>query len=283
MLYRNALLLSWLAPTSSSERAPLGRAVVQLDLANCLTVESALSLSHPRARDDVGAAAARDQDLRSAGESEPLVESLVPFWMVYGDGVERLACESLVERQRWIGRIWYDADFFYSVQTLMFLFHVSGRPSTARRHLLYPETHRSHPPTDLVRQLGRSAQSCPWIRVPVHPQLAAVLQLVVGAPFSFQLLQTFPKWMIYTRQTLITIVQAVHHQARSQARRVGNMSLFQTFLRRRRAPRSGRLNVRPSLCPAIMTELSTIRLSTGRTMSTQAILALSPDAVRVLD
>ncbi|KAE9405524.1 hypothetical protein BT96DRAFT_326893 [Gymnopus androsaceus JB14] len=34
------------------------------------------------------------------------MESLVPFWMVYGDGVERLACESLVDRQRWIGWIW---------------------------------------------------------------------------------------------------------------------------------------------------------------------------------
>ncbi|KAL0574078.1 hypothetical protein V5O48_007887, partial [Marasmius crinis-equi] len=108
LLYRNTLLLSWIAPTSSGERAPMGRAVVQLDLMNCLTVESALSLGHPRARDDVGAVAARQQDSasRPRGDSDGLVESLVPFWMVYGDGVERLACESLVERQRWIGRIW---------------------------------------------------------------------------------------------------------------------------------------------------------------------------------
>ncbi|KAK1227533.1 hypothetical protein PQX77_009440 [Marasmius sp. AFHP31] len=108
LLFRNTLLLSWIAPTSAGERAPMGRAVVQLDLMNCLTVESALSLSHPRARDDVGAIAAREQDAasRSRGESDAMVDSLVPFWMVYGDGVERLACESLVERQRWIGRIW---------------------------------------------------------------------------------------------------------------------------------------------------------------------------------
>jgi len=87
----------------------MGRAVVQLDLVNCLTVESALSLNHPRARDDVGAVAAREQDaitrMGGSGE-ESLLESLVPFWMVYGDGVERLACESLVQRQQWIGRIW---------------------------------------------------------------------------------------------------------------------------------------------------------------------------------
>lgn len=111
LLYRHTLLLSWLAPSapslpgSSTGRAPLGRAVVQLDLVNCFAVESALSLSHPRARDDVGAIAAREQDALSQSELG-LVESLVPFWMVYGDGVERLACDSLVQRLRWIERIW---------------------------------------------------------------------------------------------------------------------------------------------------------------------------------
>lgn len=74
LLYRHTLLLSWLAPStpsppgSSTGRAPLGRAVVQLDLVNCFAVESALSLSHPRAQDDVGAIAAREQDaLSNAG------------------------------------------------------------------------------------------------------------------------------------------------------------------------------------------------------------------------
>lgn len=101
----------WLAPSapslpgSSTGRAPLGRAVVQLDLVNCFAVESALSLSHPCARDDVGEIAAREQDALSQSELG-LVESLVPFWMVYGDGVERLACDSLVQRLRWIERIW---------------------------------------------------------------------------------------------------------------------------------------------------------------------------------
>jgi hypothetical protein len=67
-------------------------------------VESALSLGHPRARDDIGAIAARDQD---ALQGKNLVETLVPFQMVYADGIERLACESLVERQRWVNRLWY--------------------------------------------------------------------------------------------------------------------------------------------------------------------------------
>ncbi|KAJ3911506.1 hypothetical protein F5877DRAFT_85875 [Lentinula edodes] len=96
LLYCHTLLLSWLAPTTqsvpgpSTGRAPLGRAVVQLDLVNCFAVESALSLSHPRARDDVGAIAAREQD---TGADTGLMESLVPFWMVYGDGVERLGSD----------------------------------------------------------------------------------------------------------------------------------------------------------------------------------------------
>ncbi|KAF5339034.1 hypothetical protein D9758_014100 [Tetrapyrgos nigripes] len=70
LLYHHTLLISWLAPTSSAERAPMGRAVVQLDLVNCLTVESALSLGHPRARDDVGAIAAREQDARTRATRE---------------------------------------------------------------------------------------------------------------------------------------------------------------------------------------------------------------------
>ncbi len=80
--------------------------MVQLDLINCVGVESALSLGHPRARDDVGAIAAHAQEEREGRERGDIVESLVPFWMVYGDGVERLATESLVERQRWVNRIW---------------------------------------------------------------------------------------------------------------------------------------------------------------------------------
>jgi hypothetical protein len=82
---------------------------VQLDLTNCVSVESALSLGHPRAVDDVGAIAAKFQDETHGTE---FTESLVPFWMVYADGVERLACESLVERQRWVNRLWYHLFFF---------------------------------------------------------------------------------------------------------------------------------------------------------------------------
>lgn len=89
--------MSWLAPGA-------GRGVVQLDLVNCSSVESALSLDHPRTVDDVGAIAAREQD---SAEGSDLIHALVPFWMVYADGVERVAAESILERQRWVTRIWY--------------------------------------------------------------------------------------------------------------------------------------------------------------------------------
>ncbi|KAJ3756688.1 hypothetical protein EV361DRAFT_950843 [Lentinula raphanica] len=45
-------------------------------------------------RDDVGAIAAREQDpLPQSAVEIGLIETLVPFWMVYRDGVERLACD----------------------------------------------------------------------------------------------------------------------------------------------------------------------------------------------
>ncbi|KAJ7883240.1 hypothetical protein B0H13DRAFT_2667191 [Mycena leptocephala] len=50
-----------------------------------------------------GSVAARAQ---AEGEVDTLVDLLVPFQMVYEDGVERLAAESLLERQKWVNRIW---------------------------------------------------------------------------------------------------------------------------------------------------------------------------------
>lgn len=35
------------------------------------------------------------------------MDMLVPFHMLYADGVERLAAESLLERQKWVNRLWY--------------------------------------------------------------------------------------------------------------------------------------------------------------------------------
>ncbi|KAJ7795791.1 hypothetical protein B0H14DRAFT_3495536 [Mycena olivaceomarginata] len=82
------LLLSWLAPGG-------GRGIVGLDLVNCEGVQSTPSLGHSAAREDAGGVAARKDD------DDSLVDLLVPFQMVYEDGVERLAAESLLERQKW--------------------------------------------------------------------------------------------------------------------------------------------------------------------------------------
>ena len=84
------LLLSWIAPAG-------GRGVVSLDLLNCTSVVSVSSPTHPTAQDDVGTIAARLQSAERGGQ--PLVDMLVPFHLLYGDGVERLAAESLLECQ----------------------------------------------------------------------------------------------------------------------------------------------------------------------------------------
>ncbi len=105
MLYPHMLLLSWLAPGG-------GRGIVALDLLNCTSVQSAPSPTHPSARDDVGTAAAQIQSTETGGQ--PLMNMLVPFHMMYNDGVERLAAESLLERQKWVNRIWYVIQAFIS-------------------------------------------------------------------------------------------------------------------------------------------------------------------------
>ncbi|KAF8054910.1 hypothetical protein FPV67DRAFT_1751788 [Lyophyllum atratum] len=96
LLYPQLLLLSWLSPGG-------GRGILALDLLNCTSVQSAPSPTHPSARDDIGTIAARSQSVERDGQ--PLMDMLVPFHMLYADGVERLAAESLLERQKWVNRL----------------------------------------------------------------------------------------------------------------------------------------------------------------------------------
>lgn len=58
------------------------------------------------------------------------MDMLVPFHMLYADGVERLAAESLLERQKWVNRLWYVTVTFVVHQTLTFFFSHTGRLST---------------------------------------------------------------------------------------------------------------------------------------------------------
>ncbi|KAG5219488.1 acetyl-CoA carboxylase [Salix suchowensis] len=96
LLYPHMLLLSWLA-------AGGGRGIVAVDLLNCTSVQSAATPTHPSARDDVGTIAAMRQSNEPDGQ--PLMDVLVPFHMLYADGVERLAAESVHERSKWVHRI----------------------------------------------------------------------------------------------------------------------------------------------------------------------------------
>lgn len=82
-----------------------------LDLLNCIEVRSVPSPLHPTAQDDVGTIAARVQSetAESTGQMGDmgLMETLCPFQLLYGDGIERLGAESARERVRWVSAIWY--------------------------------------------------------------------------------------------------------------------------------------------------------------------------------
>ncbi|KAK7678727.1 hypothetical protein QCA50_018309 [Cerrena zonata] len=95
LLYPRMLLLTWIAPNG-------GRGVVTLDLLTCTEVGSTRSPMDPRTADDVGTQAAREQ----AYADIDLMTLLLPFHLLYGDGVERLAAESPGERARWVEAIW---------------------------------------------------------------------------------------------------------------------------------------------------------------------------------
>ncbi|KAI0649912.1 hypothetical protein C8Q79DRAFT_355651 [Trametes meyenii] len=112
LLYPHMLLLSWIAPGG-------GRGIVTLDLLNCIEVRSVPSPLHPTAQDDVGTIAARMQS-ESAGTMGQvgdigLLETLCPFQLLYGDGIERLGAESARERVRWVSAIWEVLDRAVSI------------------------------------------------------------------------------------------------------------------------------------------------------------------------
>ena len=114
VLYPNMLLLSWIAQGG-------GRGIVTLDLLNCTEVRSVASPTHPSAQDDVGTIAARAQTANAQAEGFGelgLVETLCPFQLFYGDGVERLGAESARERVRWVSAIWYVLWWCFSLPRL---------------------------------------------------------------------------------------------------------------------------------------------------------------------
>ncbi|KAI0672290.1 hypothetical protein C8Q78DRAFT_1188212 [Trametes maxima] len=112
LLYPHMLLLSWIAPGG-------GRGIVTLDLLNCIEVRSVPSPLHPTAQDDVGTIAARMQSESADATGQVgdigLLETLCPFQLLYGDGIERLGAESARERVRWVSAIWEVLDRAVSI------------------------------------------------------------------------------------------------------------------------------------------------------------------------
>ena len=84
--YSHVLFLSWLAPG--------GRGIIALDLLNCTSIQSVPSSIHPMSWDNAGTIAAREQT--NEPNSLPLMDMLVPLYMMYADGIERLAVNRLI-------------------------------------------------------------------------------------------------------------------------------------------------------------------------------------------
>ena len=121
-----------------------------LDLLNCTSVQSAPSPTHPSARDDVGTFAARLQS--SERDGQPLMDMLVPFHMLYADGVERLAAESLLERQKWVNRLWCVTVTFVVHKTLTFFFF-SYREAVNRPVAMPESSSITRSPTGSIRTI----------------------------------------------------------------------------------------------------------------------------------
>lgn len=80
-----AIAMSWIP-------AGGGRENVVLDLASCREVHSVPSPDHPSSVSDVGAVSARRQSL----------DNISPFQLIFDDGVERLAADSVKSRMQWV-------------------------------------------------------------------------------------------------------------------------------------------------------------------------------------
>lgn len=162
VLYPNMLLLSWIAQGG-------GRGVVTLDLLNCTEVRSVASPTHPSAQDDVGTIAAKTQTANAQAEGFGelgLLETLCPFQLFYGDGVERLGAESARERVRWVSAIWYVLWCQLFLQLMICLGRSLIAPSQCPIGLKH-----SHPPALCVRYGRWRAR----VHTPVLPCLARVL------------------------------------------------------------------------------------------------------------
>jgi hypothetical protein len=74
------------------------KGIATLNLLECVDSQSMPTISHPTMREDIGSVAWNQENHAS--------EEIYPIHLIFSDGVERVACESLRERLTWAGAIW---------------------------------------------------------------------------------------------------------------------------------------------------------------------------------
>lgn len=161
-----------------------------VDLLNCTSVQSAATPTHPSARDDVGTIAAMRQSNEPDGQ--PLMDVLVPFHMLYADGVERLAAESVHERSKWVHRIWYVSYDCISIALALMHSTVNCFPPLRRRLGLSRQLvpcERSFPSTPLLAHPASALDPLSLSRLSVVSRTS--LMISIRGPPSPELLRSF--------------------------------------------------------------------------------------------
>lgn len=74
------------------------KGIATLNLVECVDSQSMPTTSHDSMREDIGSVA-WNQEANG-------LDGIYPIHLIFSDGVERLACESLKERLTWAGAIW---------------------------------------------------------------------------------------------------------------------------------------------------------------------------------
>lgn len=97
------------------------------------------------------------------------MEMLVPFHMLYADGVERLGAESLLERQKWVNRLWYALDHGSYFFKLTYFLQGSGQQTSGnlRFSFCHPfakyRVHANHTVLQLSSLVRLPAISVQWL------------------------------------------------------------------------------------------------------------------------
>lgn len=94
-LQQTSLQLSWTEPGH-------GRYSARLNLLECTAVQSTPTPSHASMAQDVGTTAWK----RILLSTEASYEDIFPIFLIYSDGIERVATNTLRDRLNWVGSLW---------------------------------------------------------------------------------------------------------------------------------------------------------------------------------